>query len=192
MKKTYFAAVLLLAAVTTANAYAAEPDRATGNKPSKAEKIAARETAYQSVIAALESGNFVFQTEKMASERTHTVADVDSTANYIVVKGSEGVIQTAPPKSPDDSTISCRIQQPLRILDNDVTIDKRGNATCKLEVLIGNDPQTITIEHNKRRNEAVATTRAENAYALLGRVVPADRATIETPRSDDVSELSAE
>lgn len=59
-------------------------------------------------------------------------------------------------------------------------------------MLIGNDPQTITIEHNKRRNEAVATTRAENAYALLGRVVPADRATIETPRSDDVSELSAE
>lgn len=192
MKKTHLAAVLLLAAVTTANAYAAEPDRATGNKPSKAEKIAARETAYQSVIAALESGNFVFQTEKMASERTHTVADVDSTANYIVVKGSEGVIQTAPPKSPDDDTISCRIQQPLRILDNDVTIDKRGNATCKLEVLIGNDPQTITIEHNKRRNESIATTGAKNAYALLGRVVPGDRATIEVPRTEDVSQLAEE
>lgn len=129
MKKTHFAAVLLLAAVTTANAYAAESDRTTGNKPSRMEKAAAREKAYQSVIDALKSGNFVFQTEHMASERTHTVADVDSTANYIVVKGSEGVIQTAPPKSPDDSTISCRIQQPLRILDNDVTIDKRNLQT---------------------------------------------------------------
>lgn len=192
MKKTHFAAVLLLAAVTTANAYAAESDRTTGNKPSRMEKAAAREKAYQSVIDALKSGNFVFQTEKMASEQTHSVAEVDSTANFIAVKESEGVIQTAPPTSPNDATISCRIQQPLRILDNDVTIDKRGNATCKLEVLIGDDPQTITIEVNKRRNEAVATTGAKNAYALLGRVVPADRATIEASRTEDVSQLIEE
>lgn len=187
MKKINFAALLLLAALTSAQTYAT-PNRSKGTQRTRTEKFAAREKAYQSVIAALRNGDFIFQIDKMASEHTHTVADVDSTANFIIVKANDGVLQIAPPTSQQDATISCRVQHRLRILDKDLTFDKHGNATCKLEVMIGDDPQTITIELNKRRLVAIATTRAVNTYALLGKVVPTDRATIEAPRIETISE----
>lgn len=170
-----FAATLLLAATMTANAQTAETADSTKMKSAKA---AARETAYRETVAALENGDFVFQTEQVASDRTQTIADVDSTANFIAVKRDEGIIQTAPPMGPDNPTIQCRIRQRLQILGNELTFDKRGNVTCRLSVTIDDDPQTITIKLNKRRGEAVATC-GENTSALLGRIVPASRATIE-------------
>lgn len=172
MKTMIFAATLLLAAAMTANAQTADSTKM------KSAKAAARETAYRETVAALENGDFVFQTEQVASDRTQTIADVDSTANFIVVKQSEGVIQTAPPMGPDNPAIQCRIRQRLQIFGNELTFDKRGNATCRLSVTIDDDPQTITIKLNKRRGEAVATC-LKNSYVLLGRIVPASRATIE-------------
>ena len=110
-----FAATLLLAAAMTANAQTAETADSTKMKSAKA---AARETAYRETVAALENGDFVFQTEQVASDRTQTIADVDSTANFIAVKRDEGIIQTAPPMGPDNPTIQCRIRQLLQILGN--------------------------------------------------------------------------
>lgn len=179
MKQKIFAATLLLAAAMTASAQTNEPSDTT--KKTKAE---AREETYRNTIAALEAGDFVFQTEKMvAGNASRAVAEVDSTANFIAVKQNEGVLQIAPPVSSSNPTILTRTQQPLRILNRHLSFDKRGNATCTLGALIGNDPQTITIRLNKRRRDAVATG-AENSFVLLGRIVPSDKATIEPPKAD--------
>lgn len=179
MKQKIFAATLLLAAAITASARTNEPSDTM--KKTKAET---REEAYRNTIAALESGDFVFQTEKMvAGKASEVVAKVNPSANFIIVRQNEGVLQIAPPVSSSNPTILTRTQHPLRISKRILSFDKRGNATCTLGTQIGNDPQTITIRLNKRRREAVATG-AENSFVLLGRIVPSDKATIEPPKAD--------
>lgn len=185
MKKNLILAFIALAGTTLmAQAQTVENDTAkVRTDTTEVKKQVTKQEAHQGAVAALNKRDFVLQAHGMASSGTDETAKVNSTANFIAVKGNKGLLQIAPPTDKENDAIRSGITLKMDILSSNVVIDKRGNVTCLLSASLDGTLKEFKIKLNKKSNKAIAEYKG-SSFVFIGELLPGEVADIHIGESE--------
>lgn len=179
MRKNILIAVFALLGMTlTANAQTVENDTVkTKADTVVVKKNVTKEETHIGAVAALENRHFVLQAHDMASIKTDAKATIDSSTNFLAIKGDKGVLQIAPPTSQKDTSSQSMLTMKLDLLSYDLQTDRRGNVTCQLSALVNGSPKDFEIKLNRKSNRAKVTYDG-SSFVFLGELLPGEVANI--------------
>lgn len=179
MKKNLILAIIALSVTTfMAQAQTVENDTVKAKTDTTGVKQqVSKEVAHRGAVEALNQCDFVLQAHDMASVKTKETAEVDSTVNFLAVRGNKGLLQIAPPTEKGNLTPQSGITIKMDILSCNVKTDKRGNVTCRLSTLLDGTPKDFKIKLNRKNNKAVAEYKG-SAFAFIGELLPGEVADI--------------